>query len=456
MGTINTSYTPGNPLDIGGMHDELQDIKKEAHKSLQDYLIKLGTILSQSNTVLGSAPILAPPSQSIIGLADQTLRIALIQDALNQLLQQVSELEIDGRLNTLEQSNMDELKNVMKQIDEAQEAHRKQTEANQKAGVFEAVGAWFKAVFDVVSAAFSAVAAIGYALTGNVVAAAGLFVAAAALLASGVCNIVLAVDATVRAAGGQGFLSETHKANLEKAAEICGYIAMAAGMLGGLAAVTGALRSAVSTASKEMVNYGLKTGFKEMSKQVLQTAKDTVKNTLKEAFTKATGNAFKTATKEVTKEVAEEAAQQAIRIAIRSGGQEAAEVAAKQAVNEFIQATIKEAIQQSLKPLTQMISRMGLLTTISQAAMQGTSATGTLLVGNIEAEVQAHKLEADKAEAAAKAFQGLIVMLRNLIEQLQKELLEMIESSMESVQALFTAVDETLSSMKDLMQMKTH
>jgi hypothetical protein len=44
----------------------------------------------------------------------------------------------------------------------------------------------------------------------------------------------------------------------------------------------------------------------------------------------------------------------------------------------------------------------------------------------------------------------MIAMLRNMIEQLQQELAEMIESSMNAVQAVFNAADEASSSIKEL------
>lgn len=450
MSAINSNYS-ASTLDNQGLQGELTEIRKDLSKSLQDYITNLGTIIGDSSNIQGTAPILQSPDLSVISAADLTVKIALIQDALNQLQQQVSKLEIEGRLNDLEKNNADQLKKIQEQIKEAEEAQRKQAEANKKSNIFDAIGKFFKAVFDIVSAVFSAVAAVGYLFT-NPVAAFGLATAALALAASGICNLVLAIDATIIAAGGEGFLSDKHKANLEKAAEICGYIALAAGALSGLAVITGTLRTAVGTAASELAKHGIQATKMEIAKQVAGAMKDAIRDLGKEAFGKLTN----TTVKSITKEAAEVAAQQAILIAIRSGGQEAAKTAAKEAVDVAIRAAIREAVKQTYGPLFNSIARLTLATTVMQSSVKIADSVHALEIASMEEQIAAHQKKADDAEADAKAFQALITMLRAMIEQLQKDLEEMIESSMETVQAIFDAADDSQQSMKDLFHMQAN
>src|SRR5262245_2232156 len=140
MSSIDTNvvrtYT-STPSDNEALLDELNKAKKEGTVSLQEYITQLGTILGEAPQFNEGAPILKSPELSILSAADLTLRIAILQDALNQLQQQVSKLEIESRLNELEQNNKDQLNKIMKQIEEAEEALRKQEEAQKKSNVFE-------------------------------------------------------------------------------------------------------------------------------------------------------------------------------------------------------------------------------------------------------------------------------------------------------------------------------
>jgi hypothetical protein len=439
MSSINNYQSVGAQSNAQ-LHSDLVALRSDASKTLQDYLQHLGTIMGESNLPSG-APQLKPPSESVMSAADLTLRIALLQDAIDQLNQQVSKLEIDGRLNELQKNNADQLEDIKKQIKEAQEAIRKQEEAAKKAGIFGAIANWFKCIFDFVCAIVNVFAAAAYALTGNLAAAAGLVVSAAALAASGVCNFVLAIDATHQAIHGKGLLSDSVKADLNKAAEICGYIAMAAGMLSGLAVITQAVRGAVATATKELINAGYRATTKEIAQQVVSAMKEAVKEMGREAF--------HLSTKSVSKEASRAFADQAVKVAFREGTKAASDVA-EQAVQQAITAAIKQAIKQAYGPLFDAIARMGLATAIGKGVGATVDAVGTLEVAKIEKLVAEHQRKADEAEASAKAFQAMIAMLRNMIEQLQQELAEMIESSMNAVQAVFNAADEASSSIKEL------
>ncbi len=248
---------PSNPLTSGlsgtqALHTELTEIKQEAAKSIEKALTLFGTVNAGGAPVnANGSPSLTAPKSIVTNVSDLTLRIALMQDALDQLMQEVSKNEIKQRLNELNRENQEHLAKVKEQLKEAEKSAQKAREAAQKTNIFKAIANFFKALVDFIVGVFTAVAAIGYALTGNVVAAAGLFVASAALFASSAVNLIMAVDSMVAAAKGSdsGFLNEKALKGMQKTVEILGYVAMAAGMLGGLGAAISGIQSAVKTAA---------------------------------------------------------------------------------------------------------------------------------------------------------------------------------------------------------------
>lgn len=440
---MNISTNP-NPtftgLDPTVLHGDLKEVRKAASESIMNALTMLDT-LGATGSLPGQegAPKLAAPNSLLVNVNDLTLRIGLLQDALNELMQQVSKNEIEGRLNDLNRENTKQLDKIKTQMEEAKKEIEKQKEAEKKTNVFEAIGNFFKAVFDIISAVFTAVAALAYALSGNVVAAAGLFVASAALLASGAINLTLAIDSTIKAAGGDGFLSEEAKAKMNKATEILGYIALGASLISGLSVVVQGVRQGASMAAKELASRGLDAGRKAVMKEVMQAGGQAIKELMGQA------------TKEVTSQAAKTFADQAAKVALREGASLAVKEVAQEAAKAAVREAVKEVMRAVFKPLIQMTMRQAVASGLIQGTQKMTEGIGQSMVADIKMEAAEFKRKADEAEAQAKAIQATIELLRKTIEQLQEDLEVMLESAMETVSTIFNAADESANSMKELM-----
>ncbi len=440
----NPSPTPAyTGVDPSVLHGDLQEVRKAASESIQKALTMLDTI-GTSGSLPGQegAPKLAPPNSLLVNVNDITLRIGLLQDALNQLMQQVSKNEIEGRMNDLNRENTKQLDKIKTQMEEAKKEIEKQKEADKKANIFEAVGNWFSAVFDIVSAAFTALAACAYVLV-NPVAAVGLFVASAALLASGAVNLTLAIDSTMKAAGGDGFLSNDQRDKMKLASQILGYIALGASLISGMAVVVQGVQRGTALAARELAKCGLESGSKAARMEMLKAGGQGIRELMGQG------------TKKISTEVAQEFAKQAIKVAAKEGAtagvKEAAEEAAKIAVRE----TVKDLMKAFFKPLVQLSMQQGMAAGVIQGTSQITQGVGGLEVADLRSEAADFKRAADEAEAQAKAISATIEMLRKMIEQLQADLEAMLESSMETVSSIFNAADESAYSMKDLMQFQS-
>ncbi|WP_414663693.1 type III secretion system translocon subunit SctE [Horticoccus sp. 23ND18S-11] len=375
-----------DPQNLG----DLQDVKSAAIKTLQESFRVVGNFSAtgtQSNAQGTGLPDLESPSLSK-QVNDLTLRIGLLQDALNQLMQDVSRTEITQRMNELHKENEKELQRFQEQMEKAAEVQEKNTEAEQKGNIFEAVSNWIQAVVSVVSAIITLVSAVGQLIT-NPVGAAGLIVAGVALIGAAAVQITLAIDATMRAAGQEGFLSEADKTKMAKAVEILGYIALAGSMIGLIGGVVVAL-----------------------------------------------GQAGKAAGMLAGKEVSRLAATKLVA----AGGKEAVAVAAKAAFKE------------SMKPLMQLSLRMGLVEGIGRGTASIVSGVGNLKVADLKQSASDLQAEADQAEAAAKALQAQIAKIRAIIEQLQEELEALVDDAQQTLAIIFGAIDESAESMTKVMQ----
>jgi len=433
---INNNPSTIAGFDPGSLQTTLSEVKKTATESITKALTLLTTVdatgvLPPKDGVMQ----LAPPKMNL-SAADLTLRIGLLQDALNELMQSVSKNEIQGRLNDLNRDNREQLDKMKDQMEHLEKEAAKKREADKKVNIFQAIANFFKAIFDFISAVFTAIAAIGYALTGNVVAAAGLFAATAALLAASVINMVMAVDSVMKAAGGGGFLSDKAIAGMVKATEILGYVAMGAAMVGGLGAVVEAVQTGSKLATTQLANLGMK-----------ESAKEVLMNATKEAFTEL---ASKVPTKAM-QEAAEETAKKLMYEAVKNCLKTSTTAEMKEIAKKVIQEAVKESIKSSMQLMMQMLGRQAVTSGIIQGSAQITQGVAGVLVADIREDAAAERRKADEAEAQAKAIQAMIEMLRKTIEQLQDDLQKMLESAMETISAIFNAADETASSMKDLM-----
>lgn len=434
--TNNPSITGGSPT---GLHDTLVELRKTATESITKALTELETVNSLGATQGKDGVLQLAPPKGMMNVMDLTLRIGLLQDALNQLMQQVSKNEIEGRLNDLNRENKEQLDKMKDQMKHVEENVKKNQEAAKKSNIFQAIANFFKAIVNIIVAVFNVIAAVGYALTGNVVAAAGLAVSAVALLASAAIDIVQGIDSVVKAAGGKGFLSDADIERMTKASEILGYIAMGAAMIGGLGAIVSGVQQGMKLAATKLGEIGIQQGVKSF---VASAAKEVFKDLVSSMPSKAA--------QETAKELAKKAMEEAIKNVAQKSGTWATEMAtevAKEAIKEAVKQTVKAAVRE----LVLMTQRTALVQGIGGGATQILSGVGEVVVGNIQKDAAAEKLKADQAEAQAKALEAMIQMLHKVIEQLQKDLSDMLDSMMQAVSAIFNAVDEASSSMKELM-----
>ena len=127
-------------------------------------------------------------------------------------------------------------------------------------------------------------------------------------------------------------------------------------------------------------------------------------------------------------------------------------VAIKQTAKTAVQEAVQQTMKQIFKPLFQLAARQALSVGVGNAGLSIAKGVNNLAIADIRADAAEAQKEADLAAAAAKALDATIQMLRKMIEQLQDQLGDMIESSMESVSAIFNAADESQETMKTLFQ----
>ncbi len=396
---INTPpVTPTHSFNPEVLLGDLQDVRAAAAESLKESFKLLATALSGKNSAAEANGLqeLEAPVNISRNVNDMTLRIGLLQDALNQLMQQVSRTEIKMRMNELQKENQKELQRFEEQMAKAAEAAEKAQESQKKGNIFEAVSNWIQAAISVVSAVFTLISAVGQILT-NPVGAAGLIVAGVALIGVAAVQITLAIDATMRAAGQEGFLSETQKEQMQLAAQIMGYIAIAGSMIGLVGGIVVALGQAGKAA-------GALAG-KEIGRLA---ATKLVATGMKEAATKTT--------------------------------------------NMTIARVAKYAFEEAMKPLTKLGLQMALVQIAGQSANAINKGVSAHEIAKLDKEASDLLAEADLAEAAAKAIAAQIAKLRALIEQMQEQLEDMVEQGQQTLSIIFGAIDESASSMTRIHQ----
>ncbi len=396
---INTpSVTPTHSFDPTALLGDLDDVRTSAAKSLQESFKLLGTLISGGTTsgpANGTQELEAPVNISR-NVNDMTLRIGLLQDALNQLMQQVSRTEIKQRMSEMQKENQKELDRFQEQMTKAAEAAEKAQESQKKGNIFEAVSNWIQAAISVVSAIFTLISAVGQILT-NPVGAAGLIVAGVALIGVAAVQITLAIDATMRAAGKEGFLTDDQKSKMKLAAEIMGYIAIAGSMIGLVGGVVIALGQAGKAA-------GALAG-KEIGRMA---AAKLVATGMKEGITKTT--------------------------------------------DMTIARVAKYAFEEAMKPLMKLGAQLALVQILGQTSNAITKGVGAIEVAKLDQQASDLLAEADLAEAAAKAIAAMIAKLQALIEQLQQQLEDMVEQGQQTLSIIFGAIDESASSMTRIHQ----
>jgi len=395
-----------NPqVDLRALLGDFTEIKQEARQSVENALVMLGTVIAGNSLNRDNLQELPPPSFSMLGgIAELSLRIGLIQDALDQLMQEVSKLGIGQRLNQADRANQEQLARIDEQVAEAKEAAAKSKEAEEKGNLFQMIGDWVNVAITAISLAITVVGAVlGGIVTGGA-ATVALAVAIVALSITLAAQITLAIDSTVAYQnGGEGFLGDARGA-LETTAMVAGIVAAVASVATGLIAIARGFSAATAAAAKEL-------GEEATQAAVKAATKEGVKQALKESG------------KEAAKEIME-AAPQAAYTAFK-------EVAAK---------TLGTLAKQST------------IVTYTQLANAGINAAGTVEKNKILKEAEEHLQAAKDAEAEAKAFEAVVKMLQKVISQMQEELESMIDAALQSLDAVFGIIDDTQTSQKKIMQ----
>jgi hypothetical protein len=395
-----------NPqVDLRALLGDFTEIKQEARQSVENALVMLGTVIAGNSLNRDNLQKLPPPSFSMLGgIAELSLRIGLIQDALDQLMQEVSKVGIGQRLNQADRANQEQLARIDEQVAEAKEAAAKSKEAEEKGNLFQMIGDWVNVAITAISLAITVVGAVlGGIVTGGA-ATVALAVAIVALSITLAAQITLAIDSTVAYKnGGEGFLGDARGA-LETTAMVAGIVAAVASVATGLIAIARGFSAAAGAAAKEL---------------------------------------------------GEEATQAAVKAATREGVKQALKESGKEAAKEIMEAApqaaytaFKEVAAKTLGTLTKQASVNG----IAQLANYGINAAGTVEKNKILIEAEKHKDAAAEAEAEAKAFEAVVKMLQKVISQMQEELESMIDAALQSLDAVFGIIDDTQTSQKKIMQ----
>ncbi|PTY07816.1 hypothetical protein DB347_06215 [Opitutaceae bacterium EW11] len=398
---ISTSPAASTLLDPQALLGDVKDAKSEAIKALQKSFHLLGSVSTSeaaktSDIVKDSGLTELEKPTTSKDINDITLRIGLLQDALNQLMEKVSRSEIKQRMNQMQNENKQQLEKFKEQMEKAAEAAEKNKEAQKKGNVFEAISNWIQAVVSIVSAVFTFVAAVGEIFT-NPAGAVGLFAAGVALVGAAAVQITLAVDATMRATGHEGFLSDADKQKMQKAVEILGYIALAGsmiGLVGGVVVALGQAGKAAATLTGEQVGRF------------------------------AAAKLATTGTKEIL----------------------------KGSMDMTVSRVAKYAFDDAMENLLKYSARAGLSAVVGKGGTAIASGVVSEKIADIKQEASDLKAEADRAEAEAKAMAAQIAKIRALIEQLQQELEAMIEQGQQTMSVIFGSIEQAGKAMTEIHQ----
>jgi len=398
MSGISSTTTQFDPQAFLG---DFNEIRREASKSVESALVMLGTVIAGNSLNAKGAQELPQPSSSMLGgIAELSLRMGLIQDALDQLMQEVSKLGIEQRLNQANRANQEQLTKIDEQVTEMKAAAAKAKEADEKGNLFTMIGDWVNVAITAISLAITVVAAVGGSIFTGGLAGVALGVAIAALSVTLAAQITLAIDSTVAYEnGGKGFLGDARGA-LETTAMVAGIVASVASVATGLFSIARGVSAATMAAGKELGE-------------------------------EATKEAIKAATKEGVKQ------------ALKEGSEEGLGAAAKAAFTAYKAMTVE-----TLK----VISNQAALVGVQQVALAGINAGGTFAQNDILEAAEVHKKAAADAEAEAKALEATVKMLQRVIAQMQEELEAMIDAALQSLDVIFGIGDDAQTSQTKIMQ----
>ncbi len=454
--SINFVPTPSSGVglvDRFNAEKTLEEIKTAGAEGLKagiEVVKGIGKVGAATVSHLGgilSLPSLASPKYGS-SVTDITLKIGLLQDALNQLMAQVSKLGIEKSVNEKIQANLDQLEALKENLKQSDEYAAKQAESKKKANIGDAISNWVQAVVNIVSAAFNVVAAVGMFFSGNMVAVAALVTSAVCLVGAAACNITLAIDATMKAGGGEGFLSEKQIGQLNIAVTVLGVIAAVAGLIG----VVGGLTTALGNAAKESVKA---------------VGKEAVAATTKEVLKEAAEQAVKETVTNLTKSVGKESLEELTKTAVTKGMKEMSTTLMKETAKKGGELTAKEVTQAAVKSIAVNVYKAAMqeFTTLAarQAVLQLVVQVPTAIIkyefakGKNEADQGADtaKTAADAAAASVAAMKATIDRLTALIEQLQQSLSDMMDEGQQTMSMILSSLTKTMDSTKLIIETAT-
>ena len=413
------AYTPGTV--------DFQETMAVAQATLKDaYQLLTVSFLGPQAVEVPGATRLEPPKKLSM---DANLLLAQLQDTLNQLLQKVSVNDIKQNLQTQNEANKKQLETMQEAAKAASAAAAKAKETEHKLNVWKAVASWVGVAITAASIAVTVIAALGQLAVGNVVSASALFVATAAMGVQLTCQVALAIDATMKAAGNEKGLGINVEA-WTKVMEIAGYVALAASMVG----MIGGLLAAGSNAAKQTTTQIAQKGATEVAD---------------EAGKKAATEAVEGISKKVATEAVEEVGTEVATEAAEEGGKNVVAKSSEQLAKEAQATAVKEALKAACKQLVDPLDKVAV---VGKLALAGINFAGKQVELNAREEISDLQKEADLKEADAEAMKAMIVKLQAMIQQLQQDLEEQVEKGENVLQSLLTPITDRMRTMETLIQ----
>lgn len=429
------AYTPGTV--------DFQETMAVAQATLKDaYQLLTVSFLGPQAVEVPGATRLEPPKKLSM---DANLLLAQLQDTLNQLLQKVSVNDIKQNLQTQNEANKKQLETMQEAAKAASAAAAKAKETEHKLNVWKAVANWVGVAITAASIAFTVIAALGQLAVGNVVSASALFVATAAMGVQLTCQVALAIDATMKAAGNEKGLGINVEA-WTKVMEIAGYVALAASMVG----MIGGLLAAGSNAAKQTTTQIAQKGATEVADEAgKKAATEAVEGISKKVATEAVEEVGTEVATEAAEGVGKKLATEAVEEAGTEVATETAEKVVKNAVAKTPEQLAKEVLKAACKKLVDPLDKVAV---VGKLALAGINFAGKQVELNAREEISDFQKEADLKEADAEAMKAMIVKLQAMIQQLQQDLEEQMEKGENVLQSLLTPITDRMRTMETLIQ----
>jgi hypothetical protein len=151
------------------------------------------------------------------------------------------------------------------------------------------------------------------------------------------------------------------------------------------------------------------------------------------------------------KQLLENSMKEALKSTMKELAKEGIQTMSEQVVKEVLKATYKACVQ-AYKATAVWAIQMAATQGMARGATQIAGGAISTKVQDMLADAAASMREAELAEAANKALEAMITLLKKTIEDLQGQLEEMLNSAMETMSILFQAIDDSAQTMTQLHQ----